>query len=105
MTTNSPTNLTGSNTSTTEKFPREKTDCRANETNKTIRTVKTRTKEKTNNITKSLVTAPIIRKLMQIEDKESSNCYEMEAVEFLDHINFDNGNFDDNAIDYIVESI
>ena len=29
----------------------------------------------------------------------------MEAVEFLDHINFDNGNFDDNAIDYIVESI
>ena len=29
----------------------------------------------------------------------------MEAVEFLDHINVDNGDFDDNAIDYIVESI
>ena len=29
----------------------------------------------------------------------------MEAVEFLDHINVDNGDFDDNAIDYIAESI
>ena len=105
MNKNSPTNLTGSTISTTKNLPRKKTVCRANETNKTIRTVKSRTKEKTNNITKSLVTAPIIRKLMQIEDKESSNCYEMEAVEFLDHINFDNGNFDDNAINYIVESI
>ena len=29
----------------------------------------------------------------------------MEAVEFLDHVHFDNGDFDDNAIDYIEESI
>ena len=28
----------------------------------------------------------------------------MEAVEFLYHINFDNGDFDDNAIDYVSES-
>ena len=41
----------------------------------------------------------------QIEDKESSNSYEMEAVEFLDHINFDDGDFDYNAIDNKAESI
>ena len=41
----------------------------------------------------------------QIEDKETSNSYETEAVEFLDHINVDNGDFDDNAIDYIAEFI
>ena len=29
----------------------------------------------------------------------------MKGVELLDHINFDNGHFDDNAIDYIEESI
>ena len=29
----------------------------------------------------------------------------MEAVEFLDHINFANGDFDDNAIDYISEKL
>ena len=40
-----------------------------------------------------------------IEDKESSSSYEMEAIEFLDHINFDNGDFDDNVIDYIAEII
>ena len=44
-------------------------------------------------------------KKRQIEDKESSNSYEMEAVEFLDHINVDNGDFDDNAIDYISEKL
>ena len=41
----------------------------------------------------------------QIEDKESLNSYETETVEFLDHINFDNDDFDDNAIDYMAESI
>ena len=29
----------------------------------------------------------------------------METVEFLDHVNFDNGDFDDNAINYIAQSI
>ena len=44
-------------------------------------------------------------KKTKIVDKESSNSYEMEAVEFLDHIHFDNGDFDDTAINYIAESI
>ena len=41
----------------------------------------------------------------QLELKKSSNYHDIEAVEFLDHINFDNGDFDDNVIDYIAEII
>ena len=41
----------------------------------------------------------------QLEYKESSSTYEMEAVEFVDNINVDSGDFDDNVIDYIAESI
>ena len=44
-------------------------------------------------------------KKTKIVDKESSNSYEMEAVEYLDHINFDNGDFDDNAIYNTEDSI
>ena len=29
----------------------------------------------------------------------------MDAVEFLEHIHFDNGDFDDNEIEYIEECI
>ena len=43
-------------------------------------------------------------KKRQIEDKESSNSYGIETVEFLHDINFENGDFDDNVIDHIVES-
>ena len=43
-------------------------------------------------------------KKRQKEDKESSNSYGIEAVEFLHNINFENGDFDDNVIDHIVES-
>ena len=42
---------------------------------------------------------------LQIEDNTVSHSYDMEAVEFLDHINFDTPDFDDDEIDYIEESI
>ena len=42
---------------------------------------------------------------LQIKDKKVSHSYDMEAVEFLDHINFDTPDFDDDEIDYIEESI
>ena len=42
---------------------------------------------------------------VQIEDKTVSDSHDMEAVEFLDHINFDTPDFDDDEIDYIEESI
>ena len=42
---------------------------------------------------------------VQIEDKTVSHSYDMEAVEFLDHINFDTPDFEDDEIDYIEEYI
>ena len=42
---------------------------------------------------------------VQIEDKKVSHSYAMKAVEFLNHINFDTLDFDDDEIDYIEESI
>ena len=57
---------------------------------------------------KNFFNSPTIKKLKpqnnQMEDKEISNSYDIDAVEFLDHIKFDNSDFDDNAIDYIEES-
>ena len=37
----------------------------------------------------------------QLQDEESSVPYDAEALEYLDHINFENADFDDNEIDYI----
>ena len=42
---------------------------------------------------------------LQIEDKTVSYSYDMEAVEFLDYINFDTLVFKDNEIDYIEEYV
>ena len=42
---------------------------------------------------------------VQIEDKIVSHSYDIDAVEFLDHINFDTPDFEDDWIDYIEESI
>ena len=42
---------------------------------------------------------------IQIEDKTVSHSYDIEAVEFLDHINFDTPDFEDDEIDYIEETI
>ena len=75
---------------------------------KTISTVKSHIMGKTDNIKKNfniLTIKHLKHQKNKIEDKESSNSYEIEAVEFLDHINFDNGDFDENAIDYIAECI
>ena len=47
----------------------------------------------------------MIPQINQSELKKSSDYHDIEAVEFLDHIHFDNGDFDDNTIDYIEESI
>ena len=41
----------------------------------------------------------------QLEDKDSSHSNDINTVDFLNHVNFDNGDFDDNAIDYIEECI
>ena len=40
-----------------------------------------------------------------MEDEKLLHSYDMEAVEFLDHINFDSTDFEDDEIDYIEESI
>ena len=42
---------------------------------------------------------------VQIEDKTVSHSNDMEAVELLDHINFEIHDFEDDEIDYIEESI
>ena len=42
---------------------------------------------------------------LQIEDKSVSHSYAMEAVEFLEYINFESPDFDDDETDYIEQSI
>ena len=42
---------------------------------------------------------------IQLHDEESSVPYDAEAVEYLDTINFENTNFDDNENDYIEQSV
>ena len=37
----------------------------------------------------------------QLQDEESSVPYDAEVLEYLDHINFENADFDDNENDYI----
>ena len=109
MTKKSQINLVGSTTSTTESIPQEKNVCRLNETGKINKTVKAHTAGKTNNMGKSLFTVPTIKKLIpqinQLEIKKSSDYDDIEAVEFFDQINFDNSDLDDDAIDYISETI
>ena len=82
--------------------------CRTNESNKIEKTVEAHTTGKSNNMGKILFTVTTIKKLIpqinQLELKKSSEYHDIEAVEFLDHINFDNGDFDDDEIDYIEET-
>ena len=40
-----------------------------------------------------------------MEDEKIFHSYDMEPVEFLDHINFDSTDFEDDEIDYIEKSI
>ena len=58
---------------------------------------------------KRLFTVPTIKKLIpqinQLEVKKSLHYHDIEAVEFLDYINFDNGDLDDDSIDYLSETI
>ena len=109
VTEKSRTNLIGSTTSTTVSIPQKKIVCRTNETNKIEKTVEAHTTGKTNNMGKILFTVPTIKKMIpqinQLELKKNSNYHDIEAVAFLDHINFDNGDFDDDNIDYISETI
>ena len=42
---------------------------------------------------------------LQIEDKKVSHSYDMEAVEFLDYINSQSSDIEDDGIDYILDSI
>ena len=58
---------------------------------------------------KTLFTVPTIKELIpqidSLEVEKISDYHDIEAVEFLDQINFDNGDFDDIAIDYLSETI
>ena len=47
----------------------------------------------------------MVPQIDQLEVEKSSDCHDMEDVEFLDQINFDNGDFGDIVIDYISETI
>ena len=47
----------------------------------------------------------MIPQIDPLEVEKFSDYHHMEAVEFLDQINFDNGDFDDIAIDYTSETI
>ena len=81
---------------------------RTNETNKIVNTVKVHTTVKTNNTEKTFYCSNdqnIDSSNRSSRSWKSSDYHDMEAIEFLDHIHFDNGDFDDNAIDYIEESI
>ena len=61
------------------------------------------------NTTKSVLTYLTIKNETdgknQKEDKKSSCSYDIEAVDFLDNINFKNTDFDDNDHNYIEEYI
>ena len=98
-------NSTGSTTSTSTIISKKKTI--SLKTNNNI--VHNPTIAKNNNITKYDFDGTSMKKQIdnkvQIEDKTVSHYYVMEAVEFLDHINFDTPDFEDDEIDYIEESI
>ena len=98
-------NSTGSTTSTSTVISQKKTV--SLKTNNNI--VHNPTDTNNNNITKydfgGTSMKNQIDNKVQIEDKTVSDSYDMEAVEFLDHINFDTPDFDDDEIDYIEESI
>ena len=47
----------------------------------------------------------MIPQINQLEVKKRWHYHDIEAVEFLDNINVDNGDLDDDAIDYISEII
>ena len=63
----------------------------------------------TDNIKKHDFIVPVFKNLndqnIQLQDLESSIPYDTEAVKYLDHINFENADFDDNEIDYIEQYI
>ena len=56
-------------------------------------------------IIQKIFTVPVSKNLSDqnilLQDEESSVPYDAEAVEYLDHINFENADFDDNENDYI----
>ena len=56
-----------------------------------------------------IFTGPVSKNLSDqnilLQDEESSVPYDAEAVEYLDTINFENTNFDDNENDYIEQSV
>ena len=63
----------------------------------------------TDNIKKHDFIVPASKNLndqnIQLQDEESSVPYDAAAVEYLDHINFENADFDDNENDYIEQFI
>ena len=99
------TNLTGSTTSTSIVISHLKT-ISFHTNNDIVLTPATPKRHHTTkyNVT-SISTKNQINEKLQIEDKKDSYSYDMEAVEFLNHINFENIDFDDDEIDYVEESI
>ena len=98
-------NLTGSTTSTSTVISQKKTI--SLKTNNNI--VHNHTVAKNNNITRYDFDGTSMKNQIdnkvQIEDKTVSHSYDMEAVKFLDHIDFDTPDFEDDEIDHIEESI
>ena len=99
------TNSTGSTTSTSTVISKKKTI--SLKTNNNI--VHNPTVATNNNTTRydfeeTSMKNQIDNKL-QIEDKTVSHPYDMESVEFLDHINCDTPDFEDDEFDYIEKSI
>ena len=47
----------------------------------------------------------MIPQINQLAVKKRSHYHDIEAVEFLDHINVDSGDLNDDVIDYISEII
>ena len=60
-------------------------------------------------IIQKIFTVPVSKNLSDqnilLQDEECSVPYDEEALEYLDPINFENADFDDNEIDYIEQSI
>ena len=71
--------------------------------------VQKHTVSKDNDIDKSDSNDPTIKNLKdnkgQLEDNDNLNLHDMATVQFLDQLNFDNGDLDDDEIEYIEELI
>ena len=80
-----------------------------NETDKIGKSLEAYTTKKMDNIKKNDFTVPSNKNLENekstIEEKKSSQSYDMESVKFVDCINFNNGDFEDKVLNYMEKLI